>query len=717
MKIPIRARLVVAAVVISVACLKSPFSVMAAELTPSPTYTLAQAAAGQTLYVKQCALCHGDNLNNGEALPLAGTGFQSKWGGKAAFELFRQMRTTMPATAPASLSDEQYLELLAYIFQKNALPVGSQPLTGDTAALKAMILPATVATAHQVKPAVLPPPTAAPNPLDTMTPVTDAMLQNPPDGEWLSWRRTLAAEGYSPLKKIRRDTVHRLKTAWAWSLRNGLNESTPLVHEGVIFVYSDGDVVQALNAANGDLLWEYDRQLPKSVVASLGMAAFRKALALYGNRLYLTTGDAHLVALNIRSGEVVWDVEVAPLGTRMTGGPTIAKGKVILGAGGAGGLIENGGGSIIALDAATGNIAWRFKTIPGPDEPGGHTWNALPMKKRSGGTVWTPGSYDPDLNLVYFGTGQTYDTALLRERVPGSPDTNDALYTDSTLAFNPDTGKLVWYFQHMPNDQWDFDWAFERQLMTLSVKGVMRRVVVTAGKPAVHDVLDAKTGQYLYSIDPGLQNVITAINPQTGAKTYDASKIPGNGQTPLVCPHVLGAKSWLPSAYNPTTKIAYVSLVESCMTLAPAPAGTGVLTSGVQIDLIPPQDSDGRFGRLQAIDIESKQTVWVERQRAPLTSGVLATAGGLVFAGSLDRRFAAYDDASGKKLWSTRLNEVLNSNPISYSVNGTQYIALVTGSGGPRVMQFMPLTPEVKLPVNRSSTLWVFELARTENPL
>ena len=697
--------------------------VAAAERTSNPTFTAAQADAGRDIYEKQCVSCHGKNLNDGEAPSLAGVRFLSKWGGKSVYDLFTHTRTRMPQSAPGSLTMEQYADLVAFIFKKNILVASAQPLPDDPALLKSMIVPAPSEPAGQLEPGIVMPPAPdkADNPLDRITPVTDAMLNGPADGDWLTWRRSSAALGYSPLKQIDKSNVGRLTVAWSWALPNGANEATPLVHDGVMFAFGYGDVVQALNAATGDLLWEYNERNPAKSPDIAGQGPLKKAVAIYGQRLYVPTSDGHLVALDVKTGNVLWEVAVGPPGLRlMTGGPVIAKGKVVIGTGS---LLspaspgQTAGGWVFAFDAVTGKEAWHFNTIPGPGEPGGDTWNDLPAAARSGGSIWTPGSYDPETNLVYFGTGQTYDTGPMRDRVKGSKSTNDGLYLDSTLAFNPDTGKLVWHYQHMQNDQWDLDWAFERQIMMLQVDGAMRKVLVTAGKVGVHDVLDAKTGKYLFSRDLGLQNLITAIDPKTGAKTYDPALIPDGKATQFICPQVEWTKNWIPSSFNPDTKTLVVPLVESCMYMAPVPAGErGLLSTGVTPTLSPRKDSDGLYGRLEAINLETGKVAWIDRQRAPRTSGVMATAGGLVFAGSLDRVFAAYDDATGKKLWSMRLNEVENSSPIAYEVNGKQYIAVVLGMGGMHSRLYEPLVPEIKNPVNRSSSIWVFELP-TSTPL
>ena len=352
---------------------------------------------------------------------------------------------------------------------------------------------------------------------------------------------------------------------------------------------------------------------------------------------------------------------------------------------------------IVAFDARTGKEAWRFNTIAQPGEPGGNSWNGLPVEKRNGASAWVAGSYDPALNLVFWGVGQSYDTGPLRNLVNQPGVTNEGLYTDSTLAIDPDTGKLVWFFQHQPNDQWDLDWAFEQIVAKLPVNGQPKSLVLTAGKQAIYDALEAETGKYVFSIDLGLQNIVTSIDPKTGAKTIDPKLVPGDGEAKMVCPHAGGAKNWLPGSYNPETKILYVPLVESCMDLIPVgPGGRGNLSTGVRWALRPRPDSDGKYGRVEAINMETRKVAWTERHRAPESTGTLATAGGVVFSGSIDRYFRAYDDANGKLLWETRLGDVPSNAPISYSVNGKQYIAVGVGNGGAQAATFPVLVPEIQ---------------------
>jgi alcohol dehydrogenase (cytochrome c) len=279
------------------------------------------------------------------------------------------------------------------------------------------------------------------------------------------------------------------------------------------------------------------------------------------------------------------------------------------------------------------------------------------------------------------------------------------------VALDPETGLKRWYFQHLPDDQWDYDFVFERQVLQLAIDGRPTKVVLTAGKPAIYDALRAQDGRYLFSIDLGLQNFISSIDPKTGAKRIDPARYPDQKQAFMVCPHAGGAKSWLPGSYNPRSHIVYVPLVESCMELTPtAPGEHGSLSAGVRWSLRPLPDSDGKYGRVEAINLDTRQVLWTKRQRAPQTSGVLDTGGGVVFAGALDRSFAAYDDQSGELLWKNVLTDVPSAAPIAYEVDGREYIAMVVGYGGAQAATFPGLVPEIALPAGSSSSLWVFAL-------
>jgi alcohol dehydrogenase (cytochrome c) len=676
-------------------------------LVASATFTAAQSAAGKVAYERNCASCHGDNLDDGQfGPPLKGVDFRGRWGGQSVEPLFSYIETRMPPASPGSLGAEVHAQLLAYLLEQNGLQPTSAPLPSNPEALRRHMMPSFVGgpSGGLTAGVNLPPTPGRANPLNRLTPVTDAMLANPPAGEWLTWRRGVDSQGFSPLTQITKANVGDLRPVWVWSLPNGPNESTPLVHDGVLFVHAFGDKVQALDASTGDLLWQYSRRLPMETPPSV-----KRAISLYRDRLFVVTSDTHVVALDVKTGSVVWDRPFADIkmGFRATGGPLVAKGKVIVGTIGR----ASGGNFIVALDAISGKEAWRFSTIARPGEPGGDSWNGLPLQRRNGASVWVPGSYDPSLNLAYFGVAQTYDTGPLRNPILVSDVTNDGLYTDSTVAINPDTGKLVWHFQHQPNDQWDLDWAFGRVLFKMPVGGTMKTVVATAGKQAIYDVLEADTGKYVSSLDLGLQNIVLGIDPKTGAKNINPRLVPGGGDAVMVCPHAGGAKSWLPESYNPDTRAMFVPLVESCMDLTPVePGGRGSLSTGVRWTLRPRPDSDGQYGRLEAVNLDTRKVLWTHRQRAPMSSGVLATAGGVVFAGALDRVFAAYDDRTGRELWRMRLNDVPNSAPISFTVNGKQFVALTVGNGGAQAATFPALVPEIRNPPDRGAALWVFEV-------
>jgi len=675
-------------------------------------FTSAQAVAGKAAYQQNCANCHGASVDDGNsAPPLRGATFLSKYAGKPAADLFTYVSTKMPpgnpgSSLPGSIRGGEYAEIIAYVLQQNGYATGRKEFASEAGALASVTIPAPPGgrgrTGGGLSAGVkLPPAPRKANPLDKITPVTDALLQNPPTGDWLTWRRSFDYQGFSPLKQITKSNVNNLRVAWTWTLSPGANEATPLVHDGVMFLHSPGDKLEALDAATGDLLWQYARLLPPGV-----NAGNKRMISIYGNKVYMGTSDVHVVALDVKTGRVVWDQPLTEeRGFTLTGGPLVAKGKVMIGTGGRVG----GKNYIVALDAETGNPAWRFNTIAQPGEPGGDTWNDHTAEERNGGSVWIAGSYDSALNLAFFGVAQTYDTALLAKPVRPGVKT-DGLYTDCTLAINPDTGKLVWYYQHLPNDQWDLDWVFERQVVRMPVNGVVRPVIMTSGKQATYDILDAETGKWIYSKDLGLQNIVSSIDPVTGKKNINPQTLAGDGQAHMVCPHADGAKSWLPSSYNPDTKIMYIPLVESCMDLTPVTdGGRGFLSTGVNFTVRPRPDSDGKYGRVEAVNMLTREVLWTERHRAPVSSGALDTAGGVIFNGSIDRFFRAYDDQTGKLLWETRLSDVPSNAPISYSVNGKQYIAVGVGNGGAQATGFAPLVPEIQN-VDRAPAVWVFQL-------
>jgi len=515
--------------------------------------------------------------------------------------------------------------------------------------------------------------------LGGMRPVTPAMLQNPAPGDWLQWGRTYDGHNFSPLKRINRESVKNLAPAWSAPLQAGLAMPTPLVHDGVMFLNTSPDTVLALDAATGKELWRRTHTVAEDVSSTMKMG-----LALSSGLVFVPTSDLHVLALDAKTGATVWDhmIEVRPPAVKGTtlglrSAPFIVGDKVIQGVTTS---FVPGGGFIVALDISTGRELWRFNTIARPDEPGGDTWNGLPLDKRSGGSVWHQGTWDRDLNLVYFGVAPTYDTAGLIKpsEIPGH--TRDALYTNSTIALNPDTGKLEWHYQHFSNDQWDLDWVFERQIATIRIGGRNRKVVMNMGKMGILEGVDAATGAYVFSIDAGTQNIITAIDPVTGAKTIDPNRLPDPERATMYCPGPSGARSWPPTSFSKNTGLLYAPLTEWCMgmggktgSLLSAPGS--VLSAADHPDAV----KDGKMGRLQAFDVAGKKLAWTHDLDAPLSTSALATAGGVVFTGDLDPSLKAFDDRDGRLLWTAPLPNAPSSSVITYSVGQTQYVAVVAG--------------------------------------
>jgi alcohol dehydrogenase (cytochrome c) len=672
-------------------------------------FTNEQTTRGQAAYALNCQSCHSPTLEGTQFGPaLKGAAFEGHWRGRSHAAFSEQIRTTMPPGKLGSVSSDAYADIEAFILQANVVKGSPEDKPRVSSEGAAMMGPMQRRDDPMYQAAMK----ARKDKLAAITPVTDAMLQSPVPSDWMMWRRTYDSLGYSPLRQIDRSNVKRLRQAWSWVLPQSSNEITPLVHDGVMFVYS-GAAIQALDAASGDLLWQYTRSLP----SGLGFGASHgKALAIYEDKLFSSTADGHMVALDFRTGKVVWDQEVLPGGSRaglaLNSGPIVAKGTVIFGV--SLGVSSPGGCYIIGLDAATGKERWRFNTIARPGQPGGDTWNGAPVEERFGGGVWTAGSYDPQLDLVYFGIGNTYDTATLLEPRPGttSVSTNDALYTDSTVALRPDTGALVWYFQHHKRDVWDLDWVFEQSLITMPVNGQSKRLLVTGSKTALFDAVDAATGAFVFSTDVGVQNIVTAVDPVTGDKKVNPAVEPEAGKPKLMCPNSVGARNWPATALNPETHVLYVPILENCADFTYTPRSAAQTAAGgidMHFSARTPPDHDGNYGSLVAIDLQKRQILWKQRQHVPPASAVLATAGGLVFTGDVDRYFSAHDQRTGKILWRTRLNAAAESFPITFAANGRQYIGVIAGSGTPFGAAGRSFVPDVIAPA-AGVTVVVFEL-------
>ena len=540
-----------------------------------------------------------------------------------------------------------------------------------------------------------------------LRPVTEDMLRNPAPADWPNWRRTDNAWGYSPLSTINTTNVKSLALAWSWAMTNGSNEATPLVSNGIMYLPNPGDVVQALDAATGNLIWEYRPERTDSAGRPVGEGGgAQRNIAIFDNKVFSATSDAHIVALDARTGKVAWDIAAADrqLGYQYTAGPIVVRGKVIAGITGCS-RYKNDVCFITARDAATGKEIWRTSSIARPGEPGGDTWGDLPLQFRAGGDMWIAGSYDPDTNLVYWGTAQAKPWARAARGTDGA-----ALYTSSTLALDPDTGQIKWYYQHIPGETQDMDEAFERILV--DVDG--RKSAFTMGKLGLLWQLDRVTGAFISARDIGYQNILD-VDPRNGKVTYRPDRIPRINVPMDMCPSTSGFKSWRSMAYSPQTNAMYIPLNLNCEHAvfgAPAerqigrPAGNPVRRT----NLVHPE-SDGYLGEFRAMDVRSGAATWKVRTPAPMNTAALTTAGGLVFGGDWDRNMYAYDARTGRVLWKTRLPTSAQGYPISYGVNGRQYIAVPAGVGGASWSSLIAqeLRPDIKRPSGGNS-LFVFAL-------
>ena len=554
----------------------------------------------------------------------------------------------------------------------------------------------------------------------SFVPVTDAMLQSPSDDDWLMWRRTFNGWGYSPLDKIDRTNVQDLQMVWTRAMNPGRQQGTPLAYNGVLYMPNPGDVIQAIDATSGDLVWEHRRTVPDDVCDYLlnpSMCLTNRNVAIYDNLIIDTSIDEHVFALDALSGEMVWETEVLNYKTHpatQTSGPIVAIGKVISGR-----SCQPEGGPdacvITAHDAATGAELWRRRTIPGPGEPGNESWGDVPFEDRKHVGAWMVPSYDPELNLIYIGTSVTSPAPKF---MLGGVE-NKLLYHNCTLALDADTGEIVWYYQHL-NDSWDLDHPFERLLVDTVVRpdpsevswinprlqpGEERRVMTgIPGKTGVVYTLDRETGEFLWATPTITQNVISNIDGATGVVSENPELVfTSIGQEVLTCPHATGGKDWEAGAYSPRTNTMYMPLRNVCarmLTLDPNNSERNRLYSIAWRGQIAPQTD--QVGTVQAISAETGKITWKYEQRAA-TMAVAATGGGLVFGGDVNGRFYAFDDETGEVLWQINLGSAVTGFPIMYAVNGRQYVAVSTGP--PR---FIDLTPELHPSVGNN--LFVFAL-------
>ncbi len=564
-----------------------------------------------------------------------------------------------------------------------------------------------------------PPAAAVTNSTVSISAVTDAMLEKPAPGSWLMWRQNQAGWDYSPLTQINGRNVDKLRLVWSRAMGPGIQEAMPIIHDGVMFLPNPSDLTQAIDAVTGDLKWEYKRAIPDDAGKFFPVPAINRSLAIYGKVIIDMGMDNFAYAINAETGKLAWETKILDYhkGAQQTSGPLIVKGKAISGRG-----CEPEGGPdacvIVAHDALTGKELWRTRTMPRPGEPGDESWAGIPDEARWHTGTWMVPSYDAELNLVYIGTSVT--SPAPKFMLAGND--KQYLYHNSTLAINPDTGKIVWFYQHVV-DHWDLDHPFERILvdtvvapdrnevtwMNPRIKPGERRKVLTGipGKTGLVYTLDRQTGEFLWARPTVMQTVISNIDGATGKVTVNpAALFSKQGDSAMICPNANGGKNWQAGTYSPLGNVMFYPLQNTCAqttAVLDKPSLDSLYAIASKPMIAPGTD---KVGTIYAISVETGKTLWKYEQRAG-TMSLVSTGGGLVFGGDTAGHFRAFDQKTGKVLWDVNLGSSVTGYPISYAVNGKQYVAVSTGTslaGGGTAR----LTPEVR--TSNGNNIFVFAL-------
>ena len=515
-------------------------------------------------------------------------------------------------------------------------------------------------------------------------------------GNWMSQGRTYSEQRFSPLDKINAGNVGALGLTWSFELSTNRGvEATPIVVDGVMYVTSSWSLVYALNAKTGELLWKYDPKVPRETGFHACCDVVNRGVAVWEGKVYVATLDGRLVALDAKTGDAAWSVVTVDQSQpyTITMAPRVIKGKVIIGNSGS----EYGvRGYMSAYDAASGKLVWRFYTVPGdPSKPfenkamemAAKTWKGEWWKFGGGGSPWDPVSYDPESNLIYFGTGN----GLPWDEKARSPGGGDNLFLSSIIAVNADTGAYVWHYQTTPGDSWDFDSTQTLTLADLTINGAPRKVLMQANKNGFMYVLDRLTGKLISAKNFVPVTWAKGVDPATG-KPIEIGDPRYTKAPSVMLPSSFGAHNWQPMSFSPKTGLIYIPGQEvpgvygtdDKFAFAPGQWNRATDTKLDSLPLDPKARAAMRnsmHGELIAWDPVAQKEVWRATHNDPWNGGTLATAGNLVFQGTANGHFAAYDAANGKPLWTTDTNTATLAGPISYTVDGEQYVAVGAGFG------------------------------------
>ncbi|MES2604990.1 MAG: PQQ-binding-like beta-propeller repeat protein [Pseudomonadota bacterium] len=619
---------------------------------------------GSALFAGACAQCHG---TDGRGTPAAPS-IVPRVASSTDDNLLAFLRTGSPEKGmpPAAVSREQLPVLVEYLHTlANAAPAVTAVQSSVTSLRT----------------------------IDTFTPLTEAMLLNPHPEDWLWFSRTADAQRFSPLDQIDTTNVGNLALAWSRGLPNGLTYTIPLVYNGVMYLTTPDSAIQALDATNGDLIWEYRRSYANANMGAFGRS---KTLSMFADMVYFTAPDGMLVALDARTGQLRWETATGARGN--SAGSIVVKGKVI--SNGTCGSGPRDACVITAHDALTGKLVWQFHTTEGPDNSSGtDTWGNTPVEERLASPWGLPGSYDADTDLIYWGIANPMPTTRANRHKGDSSNVGyeapTELYSNSTVALDPDTGELSWYYQHLPGDDWDLDMNEERTILSTKInpdpahvrwinpnieRGSVRDVVVNVGEGGGLWLLDKHSGEFIWAtpFPFDVDNFfLSAIDVETGRTHINQELLVDEpGENHLIC--YFNTRSFWPTAYNPEKNALYVPYIRNCLNMTsenPA-AGTRERRVGAAEPGVPESELNG----LAKVNLETGEITHWPYGRIPTNSAILATAGNVVFWGDINRRYQALNADTGDVLWETILGGPISVSNITYAVNGRQYVAVIAGN-------------------------------------
>ena len=652
---------------------------------------------GKALYESHCADCHSVSLRgSAHGNELVGKIFLEKWKNNYKY-LYSTITETMPPGDNHKISEYEYFEILAYILNKN--DIENVNLTEIVNISKdenwvSFSDPSTIDRPEDRKSFF------ENKKLNKFINLTLKDINYPNANDWTSWRRTPLSHGYTPLNIINKKNVSNLKLSWSLTMAEGSNQGTPLVYNGVMFLTHPDNIIQAINAKNGNLIWEYKYNYKKG---SKTLGGPTRNIAIFRNKIFLATYDAHLIALDAISGELLWKTKKANYedGYTHTSGPVIADGIVVSGINGCERYVKDGC-FITGHDPETGKELWRTSTIALSGDPNSKSWGDTPELFRAGSDMWIAGSYDPELKLFYIGTSQAKPwVAVSRGMTPNEA----ALYTNSTLALNPKTGEIVWYFQHIPGETIDMEVGFERILINENDQ----KFLITIGKDGIVWKLNRKNGAFIKLKETIKQDIYSDIDYKYGIVKYRDDIVNSEIDKAFsACPGIYGGHNWQSASYDNNSNIIVIPLHQLCSDMIGRKVDMSEGGGGYGGDSKTYKMPNKKPGKIVAINSKNLNEIWSHEQEALFLTSALTTKSGLTFIGDLDRKFKAFDTLNGELLWETTLNSAVHGYPISFGINNKQYIAVTTGMGVFRALT-SNLSPEIYQPEG-GNTIYVFEL-------